>query len=368
MNDIIPRFLSKINGIIKHYNLKPLSKDGRFVYVPTMNDELAIKYHIQSGASKVLIVDTLSGYFNATLFLQSHSEIPDIKLSVITSNYKRLSQVVYDTINQELIDLRRKRNLCFNGNPADGCINKYEFDKITKQKQQLIKTPAYNHQTDTINTYYTIASEYPECCRGMYMHPAMFNEILLQTNPLIYFDIVGMNLENFVTSPQVNNRNELSKLHNYAEHPVTHIKLKYAQRRGKNKADAIKDKVLTVLVRANYDDDYPYKGNEYKLSLLLVSQFDKLTYMNMYDLKPKNMTDDELFEHLENGDIPMFGSEIIFEVVSLCNVPTNFAKIFYEEYQQHVDMEYTDDDYILTTELEQFKVCLSDYLLEYMMY
>lgn len=361
MNETLSNFLNIINNIIIKFELKPLSDDGRFVYIPLLCNNLAIKYHISTSSAKVLIIDKLSGYFNATLFVQAYSDTDTKRFTTASSTYKQLSKIIYDDINKPLDELRHRRSLCLGCNPEETGYDKQELDMIIQQKNLITQTTAYNKNLDVFVVDYNIIAPYPKPCRGVYVHPGLFTEIVSQANLLMFLDMGLYGLCSMISNITVDNtpRIELSKFKKYHEYPDVYIK-KVTKRQSKIKPQkTIKDQLLTVLVKANYDTAHQYGDTEYKLNLLLVPSFEAQEYINAYDLKPRDVSEEQLYDM-------SFESEIVYSVPSLQNVPINFVDIFYEDYKVYVDMEYVDG-YILTREFKEFTEYLSDYLLEFML-
>lgn len=368
--------IMKIVENSQQLELRSFDQDGNFIYVPLLSPSEQLRYGITDDHAKVLVVDLRTGYFNASLFMKSFRDSPMKSLNTQSKTFKTISEHLVDEMQEVFIQLSRRRN-AIRGSPDDLLVLQQRAE-IDLEWGKYIGLPMFNRRLNRFAAMYIVPNSLvTRRYSGAYVHPDLFLEVAMQANTKLALDISRMSLAAFANHGLDHTHNDLvsdllepqdvkiddiqqRKLRRYFDYqPTTMVKTpkrRQQQESGKN---------LAVLVKANYDEIYKYGSIEYCLSLMLIAESEINDYSSVLDLVPKHLTKEQIREQLDRSLIPEVKSEIVFKVVSLRDVPTNFVERFVVAYDAHVDIELRDG-YVYTTELEEFTKCLSEFLGEWM--
>ena len=123
-----------------------------------------------------------------------------------------------------------------------------------------------------------------------------------------------------------------------------------------------------IVIIDNYDDGKCKYGSKlHKLSLLLIPETDLDKYVDKFSRQDK-LNEEQLEEQLIKGTIEL-KSDIILKIISLRDVPQDFAKIYVSSYEDQIDIWLEREkkkQYLMTTNIEEFKQTFVDFIGDWM--
>ena len=392
--------------MLSESNLKSLNEtminfidnEHAFAYSGFSNLQEQRELSILSNVSKVIIYDTRTGYFNASMLYDSFKDEPNKKFNTLLHSciFRKSAEDVEKEINK-YPNLNRDYKSCPNWD------TEYKYFKATY----------------TVNT----ANKYV-CCRGVYAHPDLLIVILSSCNlklmkklsrlvmttllhesinETITLNTINENMNNclhdsleeynnIVDVIKTNDETLIEQINTHRFNLISYLdKLKYVKNMTKNILDKPKRNKMkrktneknlnsehdvlnnqAILVIANYDDDKcKYGSKQYKLTLLLINECNIEYYVDIYNNEIiHTLTEDEIDELLYNGKLTV-KTDVLLKIVSLQNVPDTFVQDYLIEYEDNVEIWIEKNEtstYLITTDIDKFKETFIEYIGTYMKY
>jgi len=412
-----------INELKEQYDLliKYIDEDKQFGYFQFMNNYDQQIYKISSNVQSVIIIDTSTGYFNATKLFITCS-ITDLSLT----NYMKSKtfQLLVDELKKSVLNeqhayyqiTRNNQNELYYGlyfhpyllanlimtiNP----LISFKFSEFMKDffiyqatnksmtTDTLISNNRYNAVND-INEYIDISNivlDY-ECdnIEGILKRCNSRTKELLTENTK--FDLAQFNKtknwkQDYITHLIPTSCSSLSLTSYKSE---TNLSKNKSKSKSKNKNNETINEQFTqrfkildsrfqaIIAIAHYDKKgmYAYGSKSYKLTLDLINKDDLNQYMELFQ-KPlatiggNYKLSEAEYEELIFNDKLKVKTDIVAKFVNLHDVPCDFMYKFIESYDQYFEVEIKVIDrveYLTINNLDKFKFYFSDFLLPYMDY
>ena len=369
-----------------------------FAYSGFSNLQEQRELSILSNVSKVIIYDTRTGYFNASMLYDSFKDEPNKKFNTLLHSciFRKGAEDVDKEINK-YPHLNRDYKSCPNWD------TEYKYFKAT-------------YTVNTTNKYV--------CCRGVYAHPDLLIVVLSSCNlklmkklsrlvmtmllhesinETITLNTINENMNNclhdsleeynnIVDVIKTNDETLIEQINTPRFNIINYLdKLKYVKNMTKNILDKPKRNKMkrntneknsnsehdmlnnqAILVIANYDDDKcKYGSKQYKLTLLLINEGNIEYYVDIYNNEIiRNLTENEIDELLYNGELTV-KTDVLLKIVSLQNVPDTFVQDYLIEYEDNVEIWIEKNEastYLMTTDIDKFKETFIEYIGTYMKY
>lgn len=322
-------------------------------YCPLTNLSEQSASNIKADNAKTILIDTRTGYFNATQLCITFrdDENTNIDKYLSSKHFIALSDRIEEFINQKAIATNYHESKPNIDNAYGRMLAKYTISK---------------NKSDHLHIW------------GTYLHPFFFSHIIPYINFALGFHLSQLSLAlllneahdetinlSSIISEQVQSGILLQQHWNeqvqlYAKAESTHEVITsddktfdWEQTRkllSVSNIDIQGNITYAVLVVAHYDHDmFPYKGINYKLTMHIVPE-DKLEkYVRKYTVRktfPQQFNDTSF----DFGELDTV-SNVIDKHIGLTCLPDNILEDFYSAYCDDIDisLEGTPDDRYLTT-------------------
>lgn len=346
--------------------IKYLDRDYNYAYVQfaNRNEQMAISANLST--QTVLMLEMRTKYFNASLLYEQFNTSTIKSLNNALKLLAQHIQIINEQLNSEII------------------LNKMKYNY-----------PNYSYEKHAFEVSFTISSSNKNTYYGTYLHPKLLAPLLLLINPKLAFiisDLIftmlineGVNeqyslnnqLKDLIqaTNESISHRQELIKSNNPSlienDPTIDKIQVKKSKKVVRTKSQKHSsqntkvDNRQSIIVVAHYDEygEYSFGSTSYKLTAELVPYVDAEKYIQDLFVVPK-LTEKELEQQLENGLI--IKNSVIAKYLGLYNVPIDFLEQYVTLYKSDLDISINKNNYLITTDIETFKITFAEFVSEYM--
>lgn len=363
-----------------------MDDDKIFAYSPFSNREEQMDLSITEKKGKVIIFDTRTSYINATQLVDAFKDKPFKEFCKLTKtkNFKELIDYVEGEINQDPHPNKKYQKY-------PNWDNKGKYFKalylVRPSSKNIGYAGTYIHPDLIIHVLVwcnnKLSSKISKLITSILLHEgvnetisfnATMEDEMKKLNASIkerekIIDILKTENKELIEQIDSNNFDiiQYHKTLNYlSDVREEHATLKKSL--NKNSSTSLSAANQAIVIIENYDNGKCKYGSKlHKLTLLLIDENDLEKYVNKYSRHDK-LNEEELEEQLINGEIEI-KTDVLLKIISLRGVPQDFIQNFVSIYEDQLDIwleRVKTKQFLMTTEIENFKDCFVEYIGDWM--
>lgn len=370
--------------MLKSTVIKYMDEDKIFAYSPFSNREEQMDLSIAEKKGKVIIFDTRTSYINATQLVDAFKDKPFKEFCKLTKtkNFKELIDYIEDEINKD-----PHPNKKFQKYP--NWDNKGKYFKalylVRPSSKNIGYAGTYVHPDLIIHVLVwcnnKLSSKISKLITSILLHEGADETVSLDT--VFVEEISRLNTsvkekEKIIETLKTENKELIDQIDSNSFDIIQYHKtLNYLSdvreenamlKRALDKKSTMSIVNQAIIIIGNYDNNKCKYGSKlHKLTLLLIDENDLEKYVNRYSRHDK-LNEEQLEEQLANGEIEI-KTDIILKIISLRGVPQDFIQNFVSIYEDQIDVwleRVKTKQFLMTTEIENFKDCFVEYIGDWM--